>query len=106
MHETVIAQNIITEAEKHGAVKEVQLEIGELAHVPGTDLIACLERLKPDWKIHWKEIPAHIACNCGFAGHPAVLERGHDSYLYECPECGEIPDLTDGTTVKIIKVTV
>lgn len=106
MHETVIAQNIIKEADKHGKVKEITLEIGEGAHVPGSDLIATLQRLKPNWKIHWKEIPSHVSCSCGYAGRPTILERGHDSFLYECPECGEVPDLAAGKDIKIVKVTV
>lgn len=106
MHETVIAKNIITEAEKHGAVSAIDMEIGELAHVPGQELIECLEGLKPDWKITWKERPAKVACACGFEGHPKVLARGHDHFMIECPECGETPELTDGTQITILKVRV
>ena len=50
MHETVIARGIIKEAEKHGKIKQIELEIGELAHVPAHELLECLESLVK-WKI-------------------------------------------------------
>ncbi len=105
MHETIIANNIINEAKKHGKVKEIFLEIGELAHVPGSELIGCLPRLVK-WKRTPKEIPAKVKCVCGFKGHPAILERGHDSFLIECPKCKNIPELVDGKDIKITKVVV
>jgi Zn finger protein HypA/HybF involved in hydrogenase expression len=105
MHETAIAQNIIKEAEKQGKVKEIYLEIGELAHVPAKELLECLGSLV-DWKINSKEIPAKVKCECGFRGHPTILERGHDSFLIECPQCKSIPKLVDGKDIKIIKVVV
>ena len=105
MHETVIANNIINEAKKHGKVKEIFLEIGELAHVPANELLECLHSLA-DWKINSKEIPAKVKCVCGFKGHPAILERGHDSFLIECPKCKNIPELVDGKDIKITKVVV
>ena len=105
MHETAIANNIINEAKKHGKVKEIFLEIGELAHVPANELLGCLHSLVK-WKISSKEIPAKVKCVCGFKGHPSVLERGHDSFLIECPKCKNIPELVDGKDIKITKVVV
>ncbi|MFH1400285.1 MAG: hydrogenase/urease maturation nickel metallochaperone HypA [Nanoarchaeota archaeon] len=105
MHETAIAEGIIKEARKHGDVVSIVLDIGELAHVPGEELIECLKRLV-DWKITWTERPAKARCSCGFSGHPEVLERGHDHFMIECPDCGETPDLEDGTEVRIVSVKV
>lgn len=105
MHETVIAKNIINEARKHGEVEEIYLEIGELAHVPAEELIRCLEVLV-GWKIHHVKIPADVKCACGFEGHPMVLERGHDSFMIECPKCQSLPNLISGTDIKITKVAV
>lgn len=105
MHETVIADTIIKQAEKHGNVKKIYLEIGELAPVPSHELIECMKRLVK-WKIDWKEKPAKVECSCGFKGHPKILERGHDSFFIECQKCKKIPKLTDGTEIKIIKVVV
>ncbi|MFH1173716.1 MAG: hydrogenase/urease maturation nickel metallochaperone HypA [archaeon] len=105
MHETVIAMNIIEEAKKHGKVKELHLEIGELAHVPAHELMACLERLV-DWELHHREKKARVKCTCGFHGHPTILERGHDSFMIECPSCKGMPELIEGTEIVIKKVVV
>lgn len=105
MHETVVAQRIIEEAEKHGNVKELHLEIGELAHVPARELLVCLSRLVK-WKISSKIKKAKAKCRCGFEGHPKILERGHDYFFIECPKCRNIPDLAEGKDIKIVKVIV
>ncbi len=105
MHETAIAKNIISEAEKHGEVESIKLDIGELAHVPGNELVECLKKLV-DWTIEWKETPARVECECGFRGHPSILERGHDSFLIECPQCRSLPALTGGNEIKIVEVMV
>ncbi|MDO8480627.1 MAG: hydrogenase/urease maturation nickel metallochaperone HypA [Nanoarchaeota archaeon] len=105
MHETAIAEGIIVEAKKHGSVKAISLEIGELAHVPGAELVECLRRLV-DWKVEWKERPAVASCGCGYQGAPVIVERGHDFFLIECPKCTQVPDLTDGDEIKLVDVTV
>lgn len=105
MHETIIAQNIIKEAEKHGQIEEIHLEIGELAHVPAHELTECLDKLVK-WKINYDEIPAKVKCNCSFEGYPTILERGHDSFLIECPDCKSVPELIGGKDIKIVKVKV
>lgn len=105
MHETVIANTIIKEAQKYGNVQELYLEIGELAHVPKEDLIPCIKTLVP-WTITVKEKKAECECPCGYTGQPTILERGHDAFLIECPECASVPTLTEGTDIKILKVTV
>ena len=105
MHETAIALDIIREAEKHGDVQKIYLEIGELSHVPGNELLDCLKRLVK-WEIDSKERKSKVKCNCGFEGRPKILERGHDSFFIECPKCGKVPKLTDGSKIKILKVVV
>ncbi len=105
MHETAIANGIISEVEKHGNVREISLEIGELAHVPAKDLLGCLEKLV-DWKINHSEIKADSLCSCGYRGPPKILQRGHDSFMIECPDCKSIPELRGGTEIKILSVMV
>jgi Zn finger protein HypA/HybF involved in hydrogenase expression len=106
MHETIFAKKIIDEARKHGEVKEIYLEIGELAHVPSSELLGCLSSIV-EWKIHSKEIPAKAKCSCGFIGHPKILERGHDYFFIECPECkNPVLDIIEGKDIKISKVIV
>ncbi|MBR9699167.1 hypothetical protein GOV09_01780 [Candidatus Woesearchaeota archaeon] len=104
-HETAIAKGIIDEAMKHGSVKEISLEIGQLAHVPGHELIECLERMI-DWKINHEERKAMVKCKCGFEGPPTILDRGHDFFMIECPKCKAVPELTDGTEIKILNVVI
>ncbi|HII16593.1 TPA: hydrogenase maturation nickel metallochaperone HypA [Candidatus Woesearchaeota archaeon] len=108
MHETIIARRLIGEAEKQGDVAGITLEIGELAHVPSPELVACIRQLVPGWKLSWKEMPSMVKCSgCGFTGHPTVLERGHDSFLIACPKCRMLmPDVVAGTEVKLVSVEV
>ncbi len=105
MHETAIANNIIKEAEKHGKVKELFLEIGELAAVPSHELADCLRELT-GWKISVKEKKSAVKCKCGFEGNPKIIERGHDFFFIECPKCKKIPEITEGKDIKILKVVV
>ena len=105
MHETVFAKRIIDDAKKQGDVIAITIELGELAHVPPEELLECLKQLV-DWDIDSVIIPAKVNCTCGFSGHPKILERGHDSFFIECPECGDIPDLIDGKDIKLVNVTV
>lgn len=105
MHETIIANRIIEEASRHGKVREIHLEIGELAHVPASDLLKCLKELV-GWKIISSDEAAKARCDCGFEGHPDILDRGHDYFYIECPRCRNIPDLVKGQDIKIMKVVV
>ncbi|HLD86730.1 MAG TPA: hydrogenase/urease maturation nickel metallochaperone HypA [Candidatus Nanoarchaeia archaeon] len=105
MHETMIAHSIIEEAKKHGKVREIYLELGELGHVPPEELLACLNSIVK-WKIHPTIIKTHAKCDCGFIGHPTILERGHDSFLIECPSCKSVPQILKGTDITIKKVVV
>lgn len=107
MHETVIAKSIIEQAQKQGEVAKIVLEIGELAHVPPNELVECLMQMV-DYPIEFTEIPSQVECDqCGFCGHPKVLERGHDSFFIECPRCQlAMPKVVSGTEVKLVSVDV
>ncbi len=105
MHETVVAGKIIAEAKKHGDVTGISLEIGELAHVPAAELVACLGSLV-DWKIRYTKKNAHVQCACGFAGRPHIIERGHDFFFIECPHCKQVPKIIAGTDILIKSVEV
>jgi Zn finger protein HypA/HybF involved in hydrogenase expression len=105
MHETVFAKKIIDEASKQGNVKAITLEIGELAPVPANELVECLEQLV-EWDIQYTETLSKIKCECGFIGHPTIVERGHDYFFIECPKCKEIPEVLEGQEIKIVSVFV
>ena len=105
MHETAIAHSIISKAKEQGEVEDIYLEIGELAHVPMPELLSCMKGLVP-WNIHAIEKKAIIECSCGFKGSPIILEKGHDFFLIECPECHTTPDVVEGKDIRITKVGV
>ena len=105
MHETVIANNIIMEVKKYGEIEKLHLEIGELAAVPANELLECLKSAA-GWKVIGTEKRARVRCSCGFNGHPTVLERGHDSFLIECPKCKRVPEIIEGQDITIKKVVV
>ncbi len=105
MHETVFAKKIIEEAERHGTVTEINLEIGELAPVPTEELVDCIKGIVT-WKVNYKETPSKVECECGYEGRPTILERGHDYFYIECPKCHEIPNILEGQDIKIVSVKV
>jgi len=69
MHETIIANNLITEAKKQGNVKSVVIEVGEVAHLSKAELEPTLRSLV-DWDMEINEIPAQCECGCGYNGVP------------------------------------
>ncbi|MBL7055322.1 hydrogenase maturation nickel metallochaperone HypA [Candidatus Woesearchaeota archaeon] len=106
MHETIISEKIIDAAKAQGEVEEITLEVGELAHLPTPELIACLKELV-SWKINYSELKSKVKCECGFTGNPKVLERGHDSFLIECPNCkSNVMDILEGKDINLVSVKV
>jgi Zn finger protein HypA/HybF involved in hydrogenase expression len=105
MHEQAFIDKIIEQASAQGEIESVFLEIGELAHVSGEELVTSF-RTRVSWEIDWKEIPAQVMCDCGFSGHPTILERGHDYFMIECPECRGVPVIVAGTDIKLVSVRV
>jgi Zn finger protein HypA/HybF involved in hydrogenase expression len=105
MHEQAFIDKIIEQASAQGEIESVFLEIGELAHVPGEDLVTSF-RTRVSWGIDWEEIPAQVRCDCGFSGHPTILERGHDHFMIECPKCKGVPIIVSGTDIKLVNVRV
>lgn len=105
MHETLIAKQMVEEAKKHGEVEKIVVLAGELGHVPPKELVECLEGMV-DWEIEWSEDPSVAQCDCGFKGHPTVLERGHDFYMIKCPTCGGVPKVVSGKHSKLVSVQI
>ena len=105
MHELVIANQIIKEAKRHGKVKEITVEVGDLAHLPLHDIFDALEGMV-SWKIHVISKPAVVKCVCGFKGKPNILEKGHDYNLFECPKCKSVPEIIDGKDIVLKSVVV
>jgi len=105
MHETIIASSIIDEAKKQGNVKAVTIEVGDLAHLPSKELEECLKNLV-EWKITINEKKAKVKCNCGYEGEPKIIEKGHDSTVFQCPKCGNTPEVLEGDKIIIKEVEV
>ena len=105
MHEIIIARRIIEEAKKHGKVKGVVIDVGDLAHLPAVDLEKTLASMV-DWNIRIKNISAIVKCECGHLGKPKILERSHELTLFECPVCSKIPQILQGDQIVISQVEV
>ena len=105
MHETIIASKIIEEAKKHGNVKSITVEVGELGHLPVYELEPTLRTLI-DWKINLIEKKSLVKCKCGYKGKPKILQRGHDMCLFVCPKCKNVPKIIEGDQIKLISVEV
>ncbi len=105
MHETVFAKQIIDEAERHGKVKSITVEVGGLAHVPGKEMKEVLQA-RVSYEVKVVEKPAIVKCVCGFEGEPDIKEHGHDHAVYYCPKCGEVPELVTGADIILKEVEI
>lgn len=105
MHETFIARDIIKEAEKHGNVREITVEVGELAHLPGHSLQETIKKMT-GWKVEIINRAANVACSCGYSGRPEILHKTHTSAIFFCPSCSSVPNVIKGADIKLIEVKV
>ena len=105
MHETIVARRLIEEAKKHGKVRSITVEVGELAHLPLEDLKPTLNEMV-DWQVNYKLKKAKVKCDCGYVGPPNILLRTHEHTYYECPRCGKVPRVLEGQYIKLVKVEV
>lgn len=105
MHEIVFAKNIIKQVEEkdRGKVKEVELEIGELAGITGEELKQAIEEMT-GWKVSFEEMPSEARCDCGYIGRVRIKERGHDFVIYDCPKCGSVPRVIVGQDIKLKRI--
>jgi Zn finger protein HypA/HybF involved in hydrogenase expression len=105
MHETIIAKQIIEEAEKHGKPKSITVEVGDLGHLPLEELKEVMDTMVP-YKIHYVRKPAKVRCKCGYIGEPNILEKGHDFNIFVCPKCDNQPEILDGKDIILKEVEV
>ncbi len=90
MHETIIAADLIKKAKEQGNVKKIVVDVGDLGHLPAYELGECIKKLVK-WAVVVNEVKAVVKCGCGYKGEPKILEKGHDSTLFVCPKCGNVP---------------
>ncbi len=103
MHEYNFVEAILRNVKDREDVREIVLEVGELVGIsPGHLKEHMGERF--DWRVDVLKKEARVKCGCGFVGRPRVLERLHDLVIFECAECGGIPEVLEGKDIKIIKV--
>lgn len=109
MHEQVIAKQILEqvsklEKEKNQNAKSITVEVGDVGHLPLEEMEQVLTTMT-DYKVHMIVKKAKIQCVCGFKGEPKILQKGHDSTFYECPECGQpMPKVLEGHDIILKEV--
>ena len=103
MHEHSFIEAILRNVEDREDVREVVLEVGELVGISPKHLKEHIEE-QFGWKVSVLEKMSKVKCECGFMGRSKILERLHDLVIFECPECGEVPEVMEGEDIKIIKI--
>lgn len=107
MHEHAIVDDLISEAQKHGKVIGITVDVGELAPITVMELKEALKAHQPDWKIEIVQTEALVQCkDCGFEGQPEIVERAHDFVLFECPNCACVPEVLAGKDIVLKSVDV
>lgn len=103
MHEQSYIDSITMDVKNLGSVSKIVLEVGELAGIEGGHLKEhIIDRF--GWNVDIVNKDAVVKCECGYRGHPKILERLHDFVVFECEKCGEIPEILEGSDIKILKI--
>ena len=103
MHEHTFIEAIVRDIEDREKVEGIVLEVGELAGIEPEHLKKhIVERF--DWDVEVLKKDAKVKCECGFEGRPKILEVLHDLVIFECEECGEIPEILEGKDIRIVKI--
>lgn len=105
MHETIIANMVLKDLQKHKGIKSAKIEVGELAEVTAHELAEALSAMVK-YNVEVSEKKATVRCACGHVGHPEILERQHHFVAFACPKCGEVPEIVDGNEIRIKEVKV
>ena len=103
MHEHSFIESILKNIENIQDVEFLKLEVGELAGIEAKHLKEhLLERV--NFEVEVIEKPSIVKCECGYSGRAKVLQRLHDLVIFECPECGSVPEVLEGKDIKILKL--
>lgn len=105
MHDLFAVQNIIEESKKHGEVKEISIEMGELCDLHDHDIKSRIEGLT-NWKVNFTIKPAKVECNCNYIGKPKIIEKTHEKVFYICPKCGNKPKVIEGDKLILTEIKV
>ncbi len=103
MHEHSFVEAILRDVKDLDKVKEISLEVGELVGIEAGHLKEHMEEGR-NFGVEVETKDSEVKCECGFNGRARILERLHDIVVFDCPECGGIPEVVDGQDIKILKV--
>jgi len=103
MHEQSFIQAVLRDVKDIDKVKKLVLEVGELAGIEGEHLRGHLKEGR-DFEVEVLGKESRVRCECGFDGRARILERLHDFVVFDCPECGEVPEVLEGEDIKIVKI--
>ncbi|MBD3164100.1 hypothetical protein GF323_02795 [Candidatus Woesearchaeota archaeon] len=105
MHGIHIAGELIAKAREQGKVRKAFIELGKLANISKADLSRQMKNLA-GFNFVIEEEEAKVRCGCGYEGKPKITERQHDIVLFECPLCGEKPEVLNGDEIVLKSVEV
>jgi len=103
MHEHSFIQAVIEPIKNKEKVQSIELEVGELAGIEPEHLKEHLIK-ETGWDIHINKKNNKVKCSCGYQGQARIKQRLHDLVIYDCPKCGNLPEVLKGKDIKIIKV--
>ncbi|MGV8152556.1 MAG: hydrogenase/urease maturation nickel metallochaperone HypA [Candidatus Nanoarchaeia archaeon] len=103
MHEHSFIQAIISQVPNKENVKEITLELGELAGIERAHLKEHLQE-ETQWDVEIINKESSVKCSCGYKGRAKILERLHDLVLFSCPKCNKLPQVIYGKDIKILKI--
>jgi Zn finger protein HypA/HybF involved in hydrogenase expression len=102
-HEHSFIQAIIANVKDKDKVKAIEVEVGDLAGIEPGHLAGHLKE-ETGWDVSTSVRKSKVRCACGYDGEAKVRERLHDMVIFECPKCGEIPEVMEGKDIKITKI--
>ncbi len=103
MHEHSFIEGILKNVQDLDKVKKLKLEVGELVGIEAEHLKEHMEEGR-NFEVEVLGGKSRARCECGFDGRARILERLHDLVIFECPECGSIPEILEGDKIRILKV--
>ncbi|MEM4267705.1 MAG: hydrogenase/urease maturation nickel metallochaperone HypA [Candidatus Woesearchaeota archaeon] len=106
MHESIIARSIIDAAllKANGKkIKSITIEVGDLGHVPAEEIKQAILAIT-DFNVKVKSVKADVKCVCGYYGEPKIIEKTHGHTIFECPDCGALPEVIKGEDIILTKI--
>ncbi len=97
MYGKEVVQKLEQEVRKKGT-RFAYIEVGELSGMDVKELDILLKD-NVNWEFALVSREAKVKCSCGFEGRPKILERSPEGVLFECPECGDLPEVISGKNI-------